>query len=93
MLTAQEDKIELITRTDCVYCNNAKTLLKTENKNWKERLIGTDIEREDVINQWPNNKVLPIILVNGELMGKGGGYSDLLDYLYPPMLDNFGNNS
>jgi len=76
--------ITLITREGCSYCDQAKKLLKDNDKEFEERHIGLDITREDVLEKYPDCKVLPIVLVKGECIG---GYLDLLDYMFPSMGD------
>lgn len=77
------EDIVLITRAHCPYCEQAKTLLKNENKNWDELMIGENISREEVLDMYPDLAVLPIVVINDAPIG---GYNELLDYLYPPMM-------
>lgn len=75
-------KIELITREDCTYCEQAKKLLKERNLEYTELHLGLDILREDVKEKYPSQKLLPVVLIDDELLG---GYIELLDYLNPPL--------
>ena len=43
--------IKLITREECSYCDQAKTLLKQHNLEYSELQIGKDIEREMVLER------------------------------------------
>ncbi len=72
----------LITRENCAYCTKAKSLLEDHGHDFEELEIGVDILRDDVLEQYPTQTMLPIVLINGELEG---GYVDLLDYLNPPL--------
>jgi len=81
-----EKKFKLITRESCSYCDNAKNILQQQNYDYEELLIGKDIERDAVLETWPTQKMLPIVLVDDRLIG---GYIELVDYLHPPMIDNF----
>ena len=74
--------ITVIGREGCEYCENAKEILRMNNTPFEEKLIGIDILREEVLQNYPDQKKLPIILANGELLG---GYTELLDYVYPPL--------
>lgn len=74
------NKIKLYTRDTCFYCNEAKKLLRSAGKEFEEIQIGRDIERGDVLMAFPHHRVLPIVLVNEEVIGS---YAELLDYIYP----------
>lgn len=84
ILGADLDKptFRLITRENCAYCIKAKSLLEDHGHDFEELEIGVDILRDDVLEQYPTQTMLPIVLINGELEG---GYVDLLDYLNPPL--------
>lgn len=75
-------KIEIITRDDCTYCVQAKQLLRDNNAEFTELHIGLDIMREDVLETYPECKVLPVVVVDGVCIG---GYTDLLDYMFPAL--------
>ncbi len=72
----------LITRNDCAYCTQAKFLIVEKGHLFKEKRIGTEILRETVLEKWPTQSKLPIVLLGDTLIG---GYSELLDYLNPPL--------
>ena len=74
--------IEIYTRTDCDFCVKAKDLLMNNNLNYKEYIIGEDIDREVVVTKFPNVKLLPVIAIDGKYVG---GYAELLDTIYPSM--------
>lgn len=76
--------IEIYTRDGCFYCTQAKKLLVETNKEYVEYVIGKDVTRDDVIAKFPEQKVLPIVLVDGDVIGT---YTDLLDYIYPAMTE------
>lgn len=57
--------IEMYTRPGCSYCTKAKTILHNLKLEYNEIVIGTHVNREQVIERFPNNKQLPIIVVNG----------------------------
>lgn len=62
----------------CPQCDAAKQLLKSRNISFYELLIGRDVTREEVIEQFPNVRQVPIILVDGVFVG---GLSELRSYL------------
>lgn len=76
-------KIVLITRDDCFYCASAKSILTINEKTYTEHRIGVDMTRDDVLRLYPDYHVLPIVIVDDVVLG---GYEDLLDYLYPPLM-------
>jgi glutaredoxin len=70
--------VVLITRDECTYCDNAKALLKMNNIKFTEYYMGLDYTREEVLEKYPTQKTLPIVLINDELIG---GYTELFDRL------------
>ena len=75
-------KFTLITRDDCVYCAQAKSLLADNEISFTELKIGVDLTRDDVLRDYPDQKVLPIVLHEDKVLGT---YLDLLDHVYPAM--------
>jgi len=45
-------------------------------------VIGEDISRDEVISKYPEQKKVPIIIVNDNVLG---GYAELIDYMNPPL--------
>ena len=74
--------ITLITRPECNYCDNAKTILTRRGYTYTEKLIGHDIQRETVLEMYPTQNLLPVVLIDEQLLG---GYTDLLDWLNPAL--------
>lgn len=72
----------LVTRADCLYCNQAKALLSEKNLAFDEMQIGKDITREEVLERYPGQKVVPIVIKDGVVLGS---WSELLDDIYPPL--------
>jgi len=68
--------VVLITRDECTYCDNAKALLIMNNIKFTEYHMGLDYTREEVLEKYPTQKTLPIVLINDELIG---GYTELFD--------------
>ena len=65
--------IELYTRDGCEYCEKTKELLENKLLNYNENIIGKTINREDVLKKFPGRKLLPIVVINGNLIG---GYTE-----------------
>jgi glutaredoxin len=80
--------ITLITRENCVYCDNAKKILRELNKDYIEKKIGVDIPRESALKMIEGtgfNNTLPLALVDDELIGN---YQNFLDYVFPPKVNS-----
>jgi len=75
-------KIEIYSRKGCVYCNQTKTFLADKNLPYREYIIDQDITRDEVIERFPNQKVVPIIAIDDVVIGS---WSEMLDYFFPPM--------
>lgn len=76
--------VELITRKDCLYCNMAKEVLRENGIAYVEHTIGENISRDEVIAKYPDNKVLPIVIIDENVVGT---YAELLDYIFPAKED------
>ena len=77
-------KIDLITRDGCYACIQAENLLKMHNMSYSQRVIGEDITRDEVLEQFPDRKYLPIVLIDDKVIG---GYEELLDTMFPALED------
>jgi glutaredoxin len=53
--------ITLYTRTTCSECQKAKLILEQNKISYNEIIIDKDITREEVLNQFPTAKLLPVI--------------------------------
>ncbi len=82
MATKEIAMYELYTRVGCVYCHRAKDLLAIRKKDYIEHLLEVDLSLEEVKTKFPNNKKLPIILEDGQMIGS---YENLIDHLNPPL--------
>ncbi len=66
--------IEIYGKADCSYCIKAKNLLDTHMVAYDYFSIGEDITTEEVIEMFPGVKTVPVVAVNGNLLG---GYEQL----------------
>lgn len=73
---------QLVTRQDCTYCEQAKSLLAEKSMIFEEIQIGRDITRDEVLAKYPGLKTLPIVIKNDVVLG---GWAELLDDMYPPL--------
>ena len=75
--------LEIYTRPNCGFCDMAKILLEKEGITFVEHEVGdltngAVIKPDELREQFPTMKTLPIILKDSKLIG---GYSELLSYL------------
>ena len=68
-------ELTIYTRNDppCGYCVMAKTLLRHHGINFKEVIIGEDIDKEEFRNKFPNIRTVPAIFSEEYI----GGYTQL----------------
>jgi len=58
--------LELYVKPDCPVCVRAKQILKNFNVEYIEYVVGKDITKEDVKRKFPEARVVPIIIFNGD---------------------------
>ena len=68
--------ITIITKDNCPFCIRAKNLLTQKGVPFISKKIGVDIEREEVLEQYPGIRTVPIIIEDGRLIG---GYDQLVE--------------
>ena len=62
----------------CPSCEKAKRTLDTHNIKYEYRQLGVDFEREEVIQEFPEARTFPQIVINGQ---KIGGYEQMVKYI------------
>ncbi len=70
--------IVIWSKDTCAYCDMAKRLLTQNGLVFKERKIGHDYTKEDLLNQIPNARTVPQIIIDDKVIG---GYNELKNYL------------
>lgn len=70
--------VEVFSRPNCGHCVNAKELLKRNNIQYQEYVIGLDITREEVMERFPGVQQVPVVVINHQYLG---GYQELEKYL------------
>lgn len=70
--------IRVFTKDDCPYCGQAKQLLNNKGFNYEEILIGRDVTREEFLEQFPNVRTVPYIIIGNNHIG---GYKQLAEFL------------
>jgi glutaredoxin 3 len=78
-------QIDVYTRSDCSFCLMAKNLLHAMGKPFTEHKLDIDFTREQLLEQFPNAKTYPIVVVDGFTVG---GYTELYKYLTEQTVDN-----
>ena len=75
-------KVEIYSKTNCVFCDKAKMRLSKENP--KIHMLDIDYSREDFFKKFPNAKTFPQIIINGKNIG---GYNELEKWLLTNSFD------
>ena len=69
-------KIEIYSKTNCVFCEKAK--IKLQMYNTKIKMLDEDYTKEEFFKKFPNAKTFPQIIINNKLVG---GYNELEKWL------------
>jgi len=72
-------KVELFTRYSCQACIQTKKMLMERNVAFIEHIVGHDIQREEVLERFPEAKMLPVIIVDGIYIGSKEHLSIYID--------------
>ena len=67
----------IYSKPDCVFCAKSKVYMAKHKIEYTEFLMGRDITRDEVIEQFPLMRTMPIILIDGKIIG---GYTQLTEY-------------
>jgi glutaredoxin 3 len=62
----------------CPFCDKAKAKLDSLHVNYEVKMIGTDVQLDDLLEAVPGARSVPQIQINGENIG---GYTELLKYI------------
>lgn len=65
-------------KTECIFCDKAKQLLKDNGIIYEERNIQKNWSKEELLNAVPNARTVPQIFIDENLVG---GYTELIDYI------------
>lgn len=61
--------VELYTKENCPACQQAKTLLISNNIDYVEYRLDRDIMKDDLQRKFPDVTMVPVIVVNGHQVG------------------------
>lgn len=63
---------------NCQFCDQAKSLLQQKGIKFEEKKIGDGYTKEELLEEVPNARSVPQIIINGNVIG---GYQDLVRYV------------
>ena len=69
-------KIEIYSKTNCVFCDKAKMRLQKHNP--KIHMLDQDYNRDDFFKKFPNARTFPQIIIDKQHIG---GYFELKKWL------------
>ena len=69
-------KAEIYSKSNCIFCDKAKMLLRKHNP--KIYMLDKDYSKEDFFKKFPNARTFPQIIINTENVG---GYAELKKWL------------
>ena len=71
--------IEIYTRNDppCVYCESAKMFLDQREIKYKNHTVGEDLTREELLEQFPGIRTVPVVLIDGQVIG---GFTEMKNH-------------
>jgi len=70
--------IEIYGKPMCPFCDKAKSFCETRGFKYTYKSLGTDYTREELMEQFPNARTVPQIVINGK---KIGGYDAFTKYV------------
>lgn len=70
--------IEIWSKDNCPYCDQAKQLLSLKGKEYIEKKIGYGYTKEDLLVVVPTARSVPQIIIDGTVIG---GFKELQEYL------------
>ena len=70
--------IQIYGKTQCPFCDMAKSLCEQKGLEYEYKQLGTDFGREEMLETFPGARTFQQIIYNGE---KIGGYDKLKEQL------------
>lgn len=59
-------QVTIYSKPTCPQCDQTKALLKAHNIPFTELRVGENVTREEVLEAFPNARMMPIIVVDGQ---------------------------
>jgi len=69
--------IEIYGKTQCPYCDKAKSLCERKGYDYTYWSLGEDFTREEMMAMFPTARTFPQIMIDGEAIG---GYDNFADW-------------
>lgn len=70
--------IEIYSKNNCTFCEQAKQILRTHGKDYIEYKLDEDFTREILLSKFPEAKTFPVIVLDGFNIG---GFEQLKRHL------------
>jgi glutaredoxin 3 len=77
--------IEIYSKNNCSFCEQAKQILKIHGKDYIEYKLDEDFTREILLSKFPEAKTFPVIVMDGFNIG---GFDQLKRHLTEGTSDN-----
>jgi glutaredoxin len=61
--------ITIYSKDNCPWCDRAKELLTQKGETYEEFKIGRELTREEFLEQFPNVRTVPYIMIDGNVIG------------------------
>lgn len=71
--------IKIISKDNCAFCTKAKNLLNLRNLPFEEIKFPNDISREQIVEQYPNARTFPVIIIDDTFIGGFDKLSERLE--------------
>jgi glutaredoxin len=71
-------KVILWSQPNCLGCGSAEAILRREGYTYEKRVIGAGWTKEQFLNELPNARSVPQIVINGNLIG---GLQELIKFV------------
>lgn len=62
----------------CPFCDKAKNLCEVRGWQYTYKTLGTDYQKEELLEMFPNARTVPQIRINGQSIG---GWTDFEKYI------------
>ena len=69
--------IEIYGKPQCPYCDRAKQLCEMKGYEYSYQSLGTDFDREEMLEKFPGARTFPQIRIHGENIG---GYTEFAEW-------------
>ena len=77
--------IEIYSKDNCSFCNQAKQLLRIHGKDYVEYKLDEDFTREILLTKFPEAKTYPVVVIDGFHIG---GFDQLKKQINEETSDN-----